>query len=333
MRIALNGLGRIGKNFLRILCKHKVPYELVAINVGPDNPEIVPHILRYDSILGRYEGPIEYTKKILRIGDHTIQIFAEPDARRLPWEQLAIDWVVDVSGRYTKREQAEQHIQAGAQSVLISAPAHGDDVTIIMGVNEQVYDAQKHKIVSLGSCTTNAVIPMLAVLNKAYTIQTVSLTTTHAYTNSQALVDRMGKGDELRSDRAAALNIIPAHTGALDVAARVIPELAGKVIGCALRVPVAIVSVIDLVVAVEQSVSQQEIHTRFIDAQKRMQGILEVTHDPVVSSDFRGSTASVTVDLGMTTSCNNIIKAIGWYDNEYAYSMRLKDFLAYVAPK
>jgi len=330
VRIAINGFGRIGKNFLRVFLKQQpsTPFEIVAINVGPADPEVLAYSIKYDSVLGRYEGDVHYEKGVLSINGMSIQVFAERNANKLPWRSLGIDWVVDVSGKYTDRAKAEEHLRAGAGSVLISAPAHGDDVTIIPGVNSADYDPQRHKVVSLGSCTTNAVIPLLATLIQSHTVTAVSMTTAHAYTNSQALLDSMGSTDDLRRGRAAALNIVPSTTGALDLAARLLPELKGKVLGCSLRVPVANVSIIDLIVVLEKTVSTEELYKLFDRAAQAMPGILAVTREQLVSSDFQGSSASVVVDASMTHACGNMVKVMGWYDNEYGYSCRLFDFLA-----
>lgn len=330
MRIAVNGMGRIGKNFLRALIADKKALEkitVVAINIGPSPKEYVAHQFKYDTLLGTYRGDVSLNGDILHIDKNEIKIFAESKADQLPWKALNIDWVVDCSGNYTHREQAQQHLTSGAKAVLISAPAHGDDVTIIPGVNDSAFDAGKHTIVSLGSCTTNALLPMLKVLHDAFEIKQAFMTTVHAYTNSQVLLDANGK--DPRRARAAAINCIPTTTGAVETVNKVMPELGNTIVGVSLRVPLDKVSLIDLVVYLKQKVTAEMVNKNFQKAAQfgALKVILTCTKEPLVSSDFKGNDSSVIIDELLTSAQGNMAKVFGWYDNEWGYSQRLKDFL------
>jgi glyceraldehyde-3-phosphate dehydrogenase type I len=328
MRIALNGCGRIGKNIVRSLINMQREQELIAINLGPKaDPSMIAYTLQYDSILGTYRGSIKYEDKRLWINNHSIELYTEGSATNLPWKTLQIDWAIDATGKYCSREKAQEHLHAGARSVLITAPMEGDDITIILGVNDKDFDHTKHRIVSLGSCTTNAVVPLIATLKKTVSIQSISMTTAHSYTNSQALLDGVASSKDPRRSRAAALNIVPSSTGALEVLQKIMPEFRGKVIGHALRVPVPNVSIIDLVAVTQKAVQQDELHAMFYSAAEEYPNIIGVSNEPLVSSDFQGDIRSVIVDLPMTTTTLNICKIFGWYDNEYGYSTRVCDFL------
>ena len=330
--IAINGFGRIGRTFLRCLLRDKKTLEsiqIVAINVGDSHRDAVAHMFKYDTLMGTFSGTVRMEGDELVIDEYRIKIVAELDPEKLPWKKLAIDWVVDCTGHFTTRDGAQKHITAGAQRVLISAPAHDEDIAIIPGVNEELFDAKKHTIVSLGSCTTNAFMPTLKVINDAFGITRGCMTTIHAYTNSQVLLDVDAK--DLRFSRAAALNIIPTTTGAAKMLAKVIPELADKVSAKAIRVPVGKVSLIDLVFEAKKDISVEAIHKAFIAASNAgMKNILALTMEPLVSSDFGGNDNSVIID-GLLTSTNGTMgQVFGWYDNEWGYSMRLRDFLLYV---
>lgn len=329
MRIAINGCGRIGKNIIRVLLHENREKELVAINLGPADPSMLAYTLRYDSILGTYQGAMEYKEGKLWINEHAISVYTESSAKNLPWKALDIDWVVDASGRYTTREKAQEHFDAGARAVLITAPMDDDDITVILGVNEKSFIASKHRIVSLGSCTTNAVVPLIAALKDSLAITSISMTTTHSYTNSQALLDGVASAKDPRRSRAAALNIVPSTTGALKVLQKIMPEFAGKVVGHALRVPVPNVSLIDLVVMTTRSIDQKTLQGLFQQAAQQHPTIIKVTHEQLVSSDFKGDSHSVIVDLSITTSSAHFCKVFGWYDNEYGYSSRVCDFLKF----
>ncbi|MCX5922479.1 MAG: type I glyceraldehyde-3-phosphate dehydrogenase [Candidatus Dependentiae bacterium] len=330
IRIAINGFGRIGRNFLRALLLDKEALkkiEIVAINIGPSAIEHVAHMFKYDSLMGTYQGSVAIEGSSLVVNGNRIQVLAQADPVLLDWNKLAIDWVVDCSGRFTKRADATKHIQAGAKHVLISAPAKDEDVTIIPGVNDNAFDAQKHLIVSLGSCTTNALLPMLKVMQETFGIENAMMTTTHAYTNSQVLLDLEGR--DLRMARAAAINIIPTTTGAMKVVGKIMPEIADRIQGMAMRVPVAKVSLIDLTVITKKSITVAAINAAFTKAaQGSLKNILEVTAEQLVSSDFCGNDHSVIIDTLLTaTAGDTMAKVFGWYDNEWGYSVRLKDFL------
>jgi glyceraldehyde 3-phosphate dehydrogenase len=327
VRLALNGCGRIGKNIIRALLDQKRERELIAINLGPTETSMIAYTIQYDSILGPYRGTVAYENGKLILNSHTVELYTSAVARELPWKALDIDWAIDASGRYTTREKAQEHLEAGARSVLITAPMEGDDVTIILGVNESTYDRKRHTIVSLGSCTTNAVVPLVAACKRSMSITAISMTTTHAYTNSQSLLDGVARPKDPRRSRAAGLNIVPSATGALNVLQKIIPEFANKVVGHALRVPVPNGSIIDLVMIAEHSVARNELHASLIEFAQQHPNIMGVTRAPLVSSDIVGDPHSVVVDLEMTTSCGTLCKVFGWYDNEYGYSRRVCDFI------
>jgi glyceraldehyde 3-phosphate dehydrogenase len=331
MRIAINGFGRIGRSFLRCVEQDKKSnFEVVAINIGDSKPEYVAHMFKYDTLMGKFAGEVSVEKDELIVDGHRIKIIAELDPEKLPWKKLDIDWVVDCTGKFTHREGAQKHITAGAQRVLISAPAHDEDVAIIPGVNEELYNSAKHRIVSLGSCTTNAFLPTLKVIDDAFGIVRGCMTTTHAYTNSQVLLDVDAK--DLRFSRAAALNIIPATTGAASMVEKILPHLKNKVSAKAMRVPVGKVSLIDLVFEAKKELSVDAIHDAFKRAaQGKMKNIVALTMEPLVSSDFSGDSHSVIIDGLLTTTNDTMGQVFGWYDNEWGYSERMKNFLEFVS--
>ena len=334
MRIAINGFGRIGKSFLRTLLVDKKALskiQVAVINVGKGDPQAAALALKYDTLMGTYPGHVEYKDGKLFVDELAIPIISELQPEKAPWKSYKIDWVVEASGFFTKREGAEKHLAAGAQGVLITAPAHGEDVTIIPGVNSELYQAGKHRIVSLGSCTTNALFTMLKVVDDAFQIEQAMMTTVHAYTNTQALLDVDATVKDLRKGRAAALNIVPTTTGAMEVVARVMPHLTGKITGVSLRVPVAKVSLIDLTVLLKKSATAEEINEAYEKAANGpMKGFVQYTNEPLVSSDYSGNNNSSIVDGLMTQSQGTMVKVFGWYDNEWGYSVRLKDFLMMV---
>jgi len=336
IRIAINGLGRIGRNFLRILAsdptiKNKI--ELVAVNIGPANRDAAAHMFKYDTLMGTYPGTVTSDDKHLIIDGTKILLLSQTDPVALNWGALNIDWVVDCTGAFTHRERAQQHLDAGAKHVLISAPAHGEDVSIVPGVNEEKYDAQKHRIVSLGSCTTNALMPTIKVLHDAFGIKEGYMTTVHAYTNTQVLLD-VEIDSDLRRSRAAALNIIPTSTGAAQMVSAIMPELAGKIGGMAMRVPVPKVSIIDFAFLADKKFTAQSINDAFVAAgHGHMKGIMGFTSEQLVSSDFSGTHYSVVIDGSLTATVGSLGKVYGWYDNEWGYCERLKDFLIYVSKK
>jgi glyceraldehyde-3-phosphate dehydrogenase type I len=326
--VALNGFGRIGRNFLRAWLTHKTPHiNLVAINIGPASTKDLVYAIRYDTLMGPLpQMPITFENNILTIDNHKITIFAQADPTQLPWHDLHIDWIIDATGKFTQRALAQKHQQAGAKKVLITAPAPDPDVTIIPGVNDSAYK-KEYTIVSLGSCTTNAIVPMIHVINQLTPIEHIAFTTVHAYTNTQVLLDLENKSTRL--SRAAAINMIPTTTGATQVVDKIFPQLAGKIIGNSIRVPITKVSLIDAVLITHDTLSTKIINQAFETAQNnKLKNILSITHDPVVSSDFTNDAHSVIID-GLLTQCqDNITKVFGWYDNEWAYSMRLIDFLS-----
>jgi glyceraldehyde 3-phosphate dehydrogenase len=334
MRIAINGFGRIGRTFLRCVLHDKKTFrmsklEIVALNIGNAHPEFTAHMFKYDTLMGTYDGDVSIINNELVIDDVRIVIMAELDPEKLPWKDLAIDWVVDCTGKFTHREGAQKHITAGAQHVLISAPAHDEDIAIIPGVNDELFDRSKHVIVSLGSCTTNAFMTTIKVLDDACGIVRGFMTTTHAYTNTQVLLDVEAK--DLRFSRAAALNIIPASSGASTMLGKIFPHLDKKISVMAMRVPIGKVSLIDFVFEAHKELSVEAIHHAFMHAATtRMKNILSLTMEPLVSSDFSGNNHSVIID-GLLTNVNGSMgQVFGWYDNEWGYSMRMRDFLEHV---
>ncbi|MBA3751826.1 type I glyceraldehyde-3-phosphate dehydrogenase [Candidatus Dependentiae bacterium] len=335
MRIALNGFGRIGKNFLRSVLSDKKALsilQVVVINVGKGDPEAAALAFKYDSLMGTYPGAVSYSQGKLHIDDVSIAVVRELDPSKAPWKNYSIDWVVEASGHFTSREGASKHIESDAHNVLITAPAKDEDITIIPGVNLSAYKKESHKIVSLGSCTSNALFLMLKVLNDSFGIIQASMTTVHAYTNTQPLLDVDSSISDLRRGRAAALNIVPTTTGAMDVVGRLMPELSGKIFGCSLRVPVAKVSLIDCTAFLGTSLTKESVNKAFLDASKTvMKGLIEYTDLPLVSSDYSGNGHSVVIDSLMTQAQGNFAKVFGWYDNEWGYSERVKDFLLFVA--
>lgn len=336
MRIAINGFGRIGKSFLRALLNDPAKsegIEVVAINGGNWQVALAESIIRYDTVMGKYAGSIVHENNTLRIGPYTIVLLSETDGNALDWGQYDIDWVVDCSGHYTTADTARQHITHGARNVLISAPAHGTEGTIILGVNEKNYvfgsSAQNH-IVSLGSCTTNALLPVIKVLQEHAGVDCLSMLTAHSYTNSQSLLDSNAceKDRDVRRCRAAALNIIPSTTGAEGLVKEIFPELAGCVTALSIRVPVADVSLLSVQAILKTATTIDELRDAFKRAaQRELAGIMAVTNDQLVSSDFLGDPHSAIIDLPLLSLVGNLVSVYGWYDNEWGYSCRIRDFL------
>lgn len=333
MRVAINGFGRIGRNFLRGIVYDSQALQkidVVAINIGPARIDQIAHLFKYDTIMRTFDGEVQLDGDYLIVDNHKIKILAELDPRNLPWKTLNIDWVVESSGHFTSRDKALLHIDAGARAVLITAPAKDEDITIIPGVNDHQFHKENHTIVSLGSCTTNAVIPLLNVIHQAFEIKEGMMTTIHAYTNSQVLLDVNDK--DLRRSRAAALNIIPTTTGATNIIGKIMPELDGRISGLAIRVPVGDVSLLDIVLITKKGLSRGEVHTVLKNAiKKQTMNIISTSEEHLVSSDFIGNNYSVVVDVPLTEVRENMIKLFGWYDNEWGYSQRLKDFLIHIA--
>jgi glyceraldehyde 3-phosphate dehydrogenase len=331
-KIGINGFGRIGRNFLRASRKMGADIEIVAVNDITDSKTLA-HLLKYDSVLGRFDGEVAASAGGVTIDGAELKVLAERDPANLPWKDLGVEIVVESTGLFTDRDSAAKHIEAGAQKVLISAPAKGEDVTIVMGVNDDVYSPTEHHVISNASCTTNCVAPMAKVLLDSFGIERGLMTTVHAYTNDQAILDMPHK--DLRRARAAAVNIIPTSTGAAKASSLVIPELKGKLDGMAIRVPVPDGSVTDLVCVLGREATKEEVNEAYRSASERgsLVGRLVYTEDPIVSSDIVGSPASCTFDAGATMVVGNLAKVIGWYDNEWGYSNRLVDLVALVASK
>jgi glyceraldehyde 3-phosphate dehydrogenase (phosphorylating) len=332
VKVGINGFGRIGRNFMRAILKQKADVQVVAVN-DLTEPRILAHLLRYDSTHGRLDAEITVSEDGFKVGNQSFKVLAERDPGALPWKELGADVVVESTGLFTSREGAQKHLDAGAKVVIISAPATDPDITIVLGVNDDQFDPSKHKIISNASCTTNSVIPMSKVLLDNFGIKSGFMTTVHAYTTEQQLQDqvattRSGKPD-LRRMRSAALNIVPASTGAARAASLVIPELKGKLDGMALRVPVPDGSITDLVVQLERDVTVDEVNSAFEKAagEGPLKGILRYTEDPIVSSDIVGDPHSCIIDGLSTMAHGRQVKVIGWYDNEWGYSCRLVDLI------
>ncbi|WP_411140843.1 type I glyceraldehyde-3-phosphate dehydrogenase [Streptomyces sp. x-80] len=328
IRVGINGFGRIGRNYFRALLEQGADIEIVGVNDLTDNATLV-HLLKYDTILGRLKQDVSHTDDTITVGGQTFKTMAERDPANLPWGELGADIVIESTGIFTKRADAAKHLAAGAKKVLISAPAKDEDITIVMGVNQDKYDAAKHDVISNASCTTNCVAPMAKVLDENFGIVKGLMTTVHAYTNDQRILDF--PHSDLRRARAAAENIIPTTTGAAKATALVLPQLKGKLDGIAMRVPVPTGSVTDLVIELSREVTKDEVNAAFQKAAEgELKGILEYTEDPIVSSDIVNWPASCTFDSSLTMAQGKSVKVIGWYDNEWGYSNRLVDLTTYV---
>jgi glyceraldehyde 3-phosphate dehydrogenase len=328
LKVGVNGFGRIGRNFLRASLESGANFEIVGINDLTDNATLA-HLLKYDSILGRLNQPVTHTDTTITVGGKTIDVSAERDPGNIPWGKLGVDIVVESTGIFTKAADAQKHITAGAKKVIISAPATDEDITIVMGVNHQNYDSSKHNIISNASCTTNCLAPMAKVLNDEFGIVRGLMTTIHAYTNDQVILDFPHK--DLRRSRAAALSIIPTSTGAAKAISLVIPELKGKLDGFAMRVPVPTGSATDLTVELAKEVTVAEINAAIKKASEgSLKGYLTYTEDPIVSADIVTDPASCIFDSGLTKVIGTQVKVVGWYDNEWGYSNRLVDLIQYI---
>ena len=328
VRVGINGFGRIGRNFFRASLASGADFEIVGINDLTDNATLA-HLLKYDSILGRLDLPVTYTSDSITVGGKTIKVFEERDPANLPWGELKADIVIESTGFFTKAADAKKHITAGAKKVIISAPATDEDITIVMGVNHDKYEASKHHIISNASCTTNCLAPMAKVLDEEFGILRGLLTTVHAYTNDQALQDQPHK--DLRRARAAAISIIPTSTGAAKAISLVLPNLKGKLDGYALRVPVPTGSATDLSVELAREVTAEEINSAMKKAANgSLKGYLTYTEDPIVSADIVTDPSSCIFDAGLTKAIGSTVKVLGWYDNEWGYSNRLVDLVGFV---
>jgi glyceraldehyde 3-phosphate dehydrogenase len=329
-RVGINGFGRIGRQVLRAtMMRHPGELEIVAVNDLAD-PKVNAHLFKYDSNFGRYAGTVQSVDGGIEIDGKLIQSVSERDPAKLPWGDLGVDLVIESTGFFTNGEKAAAHIEAGAKKVIISAPATNEDKTVVLGVNEDQYDRASHHVVSNASCTTNCVAMLIKVLNDSFGIKHGLMTTVHAYTNDQQILDQVHP--DLRRARAAGVNIIPTNTGAAKVVGVVIPELAGRLHGMALRVPVSDGSVTDFVADLERDTTVDEVNAAFkAAADGPLANVLEYTEDPIVSSDIRGNPNSCILD-GLSTMVmeGNMVKVLGWYDNEWGYSCRTSDLAAYM---
>ncbi|GGW18755.1 glyceraldehyde-3-phosphate dehydrogenase [Streptomyces capoamus] len=329
IRVGINGFGRIGRNYFRALLEQGADIEVVAVNDLGDTATTA-HLLKYDTILGRLKQEVTHTADTITVDGHTIKVLSERNPADIPWGELGVDIVIESTGIFTKKEDAAKHIAGGAKKVLISAPAKDEDITIVMGVNQDKYDPANHHVISNASCTTNCVAPMAKVLDENFGIVKGLMTTVHAYTNDQRILDFPHK--DLRRARAAAENIIPTTTGAAKATALVLPQLKGKLDGIAMRVPVPTGSVTDLVVELGREVTKEEVNAAFQKAAEgELKGLLEYTEDAIVSSDIVNEPASCTFDSSLTmVQDGKNVKVIGWYDNEWGYSNRLVDLTVFV---
>jgi glyceraldehyde 3-phosphate dehydrogenase len=329
VRVAVNGLGRTGRSFLRSAYERQADIEVVAVNDLADATTLA-HLLKYDSVGGGFPGDVAIVGDVIAINDRPIKAFAETDPARLPWGELGVDVVIESTGHFRTRAAAARHLEAGARKVIISAPAKGDeppDATVVIGVNfETTYDPERHHIISNASCTTNCLAPVAKVLHDTFGIRHGLMTTVHAYTGDQMLLD--GPHKDLRRARSAAINIVPTSTGAAKALGLVIPELAGRLNGYAVRVPTPTGSLIDLTVETERPTTKEEVNETFAQVadQGALHGILDYTEDPIVSTDIIGSTYSSIFDAGLTAVIDGTqVKVVSWYDNEFGYSSRLVD--------
>lgn len=328
IRIGINGFGRIGRNVFRAAYGRK-DLEIVAIN-NRTSGEILPHLLKYDSVHGVFPARVEYTEGGFTVDEKFIKVFSCNDPGNIPWHEINVDVVIESSGKFNNGPACTKHLENGAKKVIITAPAKEEDITIVMGVNEEKYNPKFHHIISNASCTTNCLAPVAKVLHESFGIKRGFMTTVHSYTNDQQVLDQSHK--DFRRARAAGLSIIPTTTGAAKAVALVLPELKGKLNGFAMRVPTPNVSVVDLVVEVEKRTSREEVNAVLCDASRgALEGILDYTELPLVSSDFNGSSVSSIVDGLSTMVMNeNLVKVIAWYDNEWGYSCRVLDLAEYV---
>ncbi len=330
IKLAINGFGRIGRPVLRRILNNHPNLEIVAINDLTD-AAVAAHLLKYDSLYGRYEKEVRAEKDALVVNNKNIKILAEKDPANLPWSYLDVDVVLECTGLFTKIGDAQKHLDAGAKKVILSAPTDSPEIpTYLLGVNAEKYKGEK--IISMGSCTTNCLAPVVKILNEALGIENGFMTTVHSYTNDQKILDLPHK--DLRRARAAAQNIIPTTTGAAKTVAKCLPELEGKLDGLALRVPTAVVSITDFVCLVKKETDKEKVNKLFSDAAAgELKDILAVSDEPLVSLDFKGDSHSSIVDLPLTMVKDNLVKVISWYDNEWGYACRLAEMSEYIAEK
>jgi len=329
VKVGINGFGRIGRNLFRAALNDR-EIDIVAVNDITD-PKTLAHLLKYDSVFGILDAKVSFGDDCIRVNDKSIRVFKVKDPGEIDWSSLGAQVVVESTGLFTKAEDAKKHLKGTVKKVIISAPAKGEDVTIVLGVNEKMYDPAKHHIISNASCTTNCLAPAAKVINDSFKILKGSMTTIHAYTNDQRILDLPHK--DLRRARAAALSMIPTTTGAAKAIGLVIPELKGKMDGYAMRVPTPDVSVVDLVTVVEKPTSTEDVNAALKRAAEGpMKGILQYVEDELVSKDFTGNDHSSMVDAGFTKVIDGtLVKVVAWYDNEWGYSCRVRDLISYVA--
>ena len=333
IKVGINGFGRIGRNVVRAAQKMGAKdIDFVAVNDITDTATLA-HLLKYDSVHGRYDGDVSAKGDAIVVNGDSIKVLAEKDPAKLPWKDLGVDLVLESTGRFTDREQAAKHLEAGARKVVISAPAKKEDITIVMGVNHDKYDPAKHHVISNASCTTNCLVPVVKVVIDKFGFVNGFMTTVHSYTNDQNILDLPHK--DLRRARAAALSIIPTTTGAAKATSLVIPEVKGKIDGVALRVPTADVSLVDLTCTVKKSTSIEEVNAAFKEAANgSLKGILAVSDEPLVSADYIGNLSSSTVDLALTNVLEGtLVHVSSWYDNEMGYSARCVDLIRYIGQR
>jgi glyceraldehyde 3-phosphate dehydrogenase len=332
IKVGINGFGRIGRNFFRAAKTRGADIDFVAAN-DLLSIELMAHLLKHDSILGTWDANVEVVGDGIKVDGDTLRIFSERDPASLPWGDLGVDVVVESSGLFTSREKAALHLDAGAPLVVISAPGKGVDATFVVGVNDDTFDPEKHKVISNASCTTNCFVPMVKVLDEAFGIDRGLMTTVHAYTGTQALVD--GPSKDLREARAAAINVIPATTGAARATGQVLEAMQGRLDGQALRVPVADGSITDFTAVLARDVTVDEVNRAFRAASESgpLSAVLEYSEEPIVSTDIVGSPASCTFDAPLTMAMGSLVKVMGWYDNEWGYSNRLADLVEIVTSK
>jgi glyceraldehyde 3-phosphate dehydrogenase len=328
-RVGINGFGRIGRNFFRAALESGADFDIVAFNDLGDI-DTMAHLLRHDSVLGTFPHEVEVSGSSLKVGGNEIRGLAERDPAALPWRDLEVDLVIESTGLFTKRDGAQKHLDAGAKKVIISAPATDPDVTLVLGVNDDAYDPEQHAIISNASCTTNCVAPMAKVLHDTFGIERGFMTTIHAYTNDQQILDLPHK--DLRRARAAAINLIPTSTGAARAIGLVLPDLQGKVDGISVRAPVPTGSVTDLVATLAQETTAEDVNAAFKRAADTgsLAPYLEYSTEPLVSTDIVHSPASCTFDSELTMAQGSFVKVFGWYDNEWGYSCRLVDLVSKV---
>src|SRR4249919_2064548 len=329
-RVGINGFGRIGRNFFRARLERGDEFEIVAINDLGD-AKTMRHLLKYDSVLGQLGEDVEVGDGVIKAGKHELKVLSEKDPAALPWGELDIDLVIESTGFFTDREGAQKHLDAGAKKVVISAPATDPDVTIVLGVNDDTYNPEQHHIISNASCTTNCVAPLAKVLHDNFTVEQGFMTTIHAYTNDQQILDLPHK--DLRRARAAAINLIPTSTGAARAIGIVMPDLKGKVDGMSMRAPVPTGSIVDLVCRLGREATADEINSLYRSKADTgdLEGIMRYTDEPLVSTDIQHSSYSCIVDSDLTMANGSMVKVFGWYDNEWGYSCRLVDLVAKVA--